>query len=1398
MKDTLLLMLFVCFVGYCECAWPVCNGTGKTEVNFKIPVPNVDPYSYIIPYALRAIEAVVESVNDRILRDYRITLSYPNTLNDFDVTREILRNISADPNELALAYPISPLFTTIMLEELEDVGGPALRDSFPILGPVDTNDNIRNPFRRNVMHILAGNQDEMVALVSYATRILKVSRIAAFDSGLDFGAALNATLDVQGRRLVGYKKNDTGKIIPGVDVAYFAGVNPEAIVVGLTADQFYMFVTEARSLGVLNNTAFLIPSPAGTSGSLPSFLTTPELRKNVYTVSTFPLYDASETTGNTINSRVNQDIATYDPMLVADGAPFGFSLDISTLQSAAVFNWLGSIMDTIECDQLSRETLLDAAYRAASLAITDDVFVGTFRDICPENVENSPECCNQGAQSVTVLSMNEDQGVWKEEESFAWTGCSALPEDAVIPYLVGSVGETDMFFQSVQTGLDAGLSENPVKGLVLNYGGNSVEGQEITDLYTELEEQDSVSAMIGSRYSQLYGGYTAFFESYVIETELIENVMRMFPSLSDRLYAVCANEAGKMDGLVILGTRNGGSVQFTEEIVRPILDIWEEEFEIGRIDTVRITDFTDIAGYEFVALLDDLGTQQGLNVATFLSSFGRFYLTEGFHLAATTRKIQDTFPNALLVWTEFGTENNQTGGLLGEFLSEINPEDTFAPVEFTNYLLGRFVARILSSINGKVTPERVIQTIYDLKVFSVGQDAFDSLLIGPFIPPEQEETESKRQVSSSGCNRGMRSMALIDATSMDVSTVSAVPLIEWETCGLQQSSEASNGSSGDNNTEIIAIVVGIIAGAFVITLLCCILIIVGSVVVILVAVVATGAVSTVAVKKRLQTVEIKERLLVEPNYDELAIQYDFELKVALDAWIAVNYGHNKKTLSKDGALFLEFLTDSETGHVVTTTLIECAEYEPWLSWVLLYVFDGNLQTEEFLSLLVRNELDTSEQDAGSMKSASMLTNVRPGTLLRSDCFLNQVYRNLVFLYGLQYIWKTLAQEIDQLRKAVQQEQDLKTEDDYNASLAKSGNDTDSDMFTYGSGGTHRTVMTNYGELKTNADKRYLDATVSLLELYGQRIINKIADTPFPYMLNKVCTQVGAMMKENTEGQDEETRKRIIRSAMANFVFLRLLCPAITAPQKYGIISEEEKLNSGTLRTLVILSKVLQNVANGMVNAKEDYMKPMENFQKKNINIRDVLLDTLAGVGALSETDTDGITFLSAKDYGKYNSEEEEEEESNLSENTSSEDESDVNREFDVDNVRVRTADEDFYHHTIINSEVQSFCVYVLFMLAREHNHKLTISLYSTLSKSQFARCFSKFLEPLKLCLENPNDTSESVEVLEPQYSEDFENDDEIDSVIREERKKQKELRKKNRRKRRRRKRKKEADVVKHS
>jgi len=81
--------------------------------------------------------------------------------------------------------------------------------------------------------------------------------------------------------------------------------------------------------------------------------------------------------------------------------------------------------------------------------------------------------------------------------------------------------------------------------------------------------------------------------------------------------------------------------------------------------------------------------------------------------------------------------------------------------------------------------------------------------------------------------------------------------------------------------------------------------------------------------------------------------------------------------------------------------------------------------------------------------------------------------------------------------------------------------------------------------------------------------------------------------------------------IGGFLFLRFICPAVVTPHRYGLAKSAPSPKAG--RTLVLISKLLQNLANGVEfdGTKEEYMKRMNRIITRNIDSVRKFLDHLS-------------------------------------------------------------------------------------------------------------------------------------------------------------------------------------------
>ena len=122
-------------------------------------------------------------------------------------------------------------------------------------------------------------------------------------------------------------------------------------------------------------------------------------------------------------------------------------------------------------------------------------------------------------------------------------------------------------------------------------------------------------------------------------------------------------------------------------------------------------------------------------------------------------------------------------------------------------------------------------------------------------------------------------------------------------------------------------------------------------------------------------------------------------------------------------------------------------------------------------------------------------------------------------------------------------------------------------------------------------KDQVDRLLELTQRFLDKIIEQIESIPF------VIRQICHCLYVSTEKKFPDCAK----FGVASFIFLRFICPAIVAPDSFGII-KNGSLSVGVRRTLVLVSKILQNLSNGIKTSKESYMKPTDIFLIKNYDL----------------------------------------------------------------------------------------------------------------------------------------------------------------------------------------------------
>ncbi|GAA5836613.1 hypothetical protein JCM3766R1_006970 [Sporobolomyces carnicolor] len=132
----------------------------------------------------------------------------------------------------------------------------------------------------------------------------------------------------------------------------------------------------------------------------------------------------------------------------------------------------------------------------------------------------------------------------------------------------------------------------------------------------------------------------------------------------------------------------------------------------------------------------------------------------------------------------------------------------------------------------------------------------------------------------------------------------------------------------------------------------------------------------------------------------------------------------------------------------------------------------------------------------------------------------------------------------------------------------------------------------------------------------------------PYGIRWICKQIRSLTKRKYP----EATDYAICSLIGGFFFLRFINPAIVTPQAYMLIDSLPPSAKHPRRTLTLIAKMLQNLANKPSYSKEAYMMSLNPFVDTNKTRMNLFLNSLCDVGDFYDSlEMDQYMALSKKD-----------------------------------------------------------------------------------------------------------------------------------------------------------------------
>jgi hypothetical protein len=219
------------------------------------------------------------------------------------------------------------------------------------------------------------------------------------------------------------------------------------------------------------------------------------------------------------------------------------------------------------------------------------------------------------------------------------------------------------------------------------------------------------------------------------------------------------------------------------------------------------------------------------------------------------------------------------------------------------------------------------------------------------------------------------------------------------------------------------------------------------------------------------------------------------------------------------------------------------------------------------------------------------TCIQENTIFRGNSLASKMFKFYSRMVGIKYLFRAMARVIAELetlgRKEIKAKEDGKAADAKDTSLLDMSMELDESKLAKG------------GDI--DIDTNILQLKLTCQKLFSVIVKNSLREMPIEF--RKIFQTINDAMMERF-GSDDAVYK-----AIGGFFFLRFVGPAITAPHVYGLL--ESPPNELTQRQLVLISKVIQSIANLQVpGKKEKYMEQLADFIENGIPKVKVFYNTI--------------------------------------------------------------------------------------------------------------------------------------------------------------------------------------------
>nr|CAG8562551.1 625_t:CDS:2 [Entrophospora candida] len=314
-----------------------------------------------------------------------------------------------------------------------------------------------------------------------------------------------------------------------------------------------------------------------------------------------------------------------------------------------------------------------------------------------------------------------------------------------------------------------------------------------------------------------------------------------------------------------------------------------------------------------------------------------------------------------------------------------------------------------------------------------------------------------------------------------------------------------------------------------------------------------------------------------------------------------------------GNLF--FLLQTEPGHIATLCrLVSISEIDTLLQTVMFTLYGNQYESREEHLLLTMFQ---------SVLSAQFETTLDFNSLLRANTPVSRMMTTYTRRGpGQSYLKSVLSERINNLIEHKELNLEINPLKVYEQIIRKYEDDAGQLPPNLQRSVTPDVAAANPDVQKIIAPR--LDMLIEIANGFLTTIIQSIDQVP--YGIRWICKQIRSLTKRKYPDATEFA----ICSLIGGFFFLRFVNPAIVTPQAYMLVDGIP--GNHPRRTLTLIAKMLQNLANKPTYSKEEYMIMINSFVEHNKQRINKFLLELCEVGDFYESlEMDQYMALSKKD-----------------------------------------------------------------------------------------------------------------------------------------------------------------------